>query len=169
MENIRRHFKEFKPKHDATEATTAAGHGQGPDVVAAASTGGAGGAEYRSPSASMPVTLDAHVSDIQTSVNHFLNTLNSLCGAGTQLAEVFSTVFEETMLWDVTRQLVQVWSDVSLATSGNSTQVKEEVVMALSELALKGEGDASTEGNSSLQEQDLQVRCSHVITYIFRC
>ncbi|XP_035678903.1 granule associated Rac and RHOG effector protein 1-like [Branchiostoma floridae] len=156
MENIRRHFKEFKPKHDATEATTAAGHGQGPDV-ATASTGGSGGAEYRSPSASMPVTLDAHVSDIQQSVNHFLNTLNSLCGAGTQLAEVFSTVFEETMLWDVTRQLVQVWSDVSLATSSNSTQVKEEVVMALSELALKGEGDASTEGNSSLQEQDLQV------------
>ncbi|XP_066288808.1 granule associated Rac and RHOG effector protein 1-like isoform X3 [Branchiostoma lanceolatum] len=149
MENIRRHFKEFKPKHDS-EAAATAGHGQSADAAA-------GGAEYRSPTTSMPVTLDTHVSDIQQSVNHFLNTLNSLCGAGTQLAEVFSTVFEETMLWDVTRQLMQVWSDVSLATSGNSTQVKEEVVMALSELALKGEGDASTDGNSSLQEQDLQV------------
>ncbi|XP_019640160.1 PREDICTED: uncharacterized protein KIAA0355-like isoform X1 [Branchiostoma belcheri] len=150
MENIRRHFKEFKPKHD-TETSAATGHGQSSDAAAG------GGTEYRSRSTSMPVTLDMHVAEIQQSVNHFLNTLNSLCGAGTQLAEVFSTVFEETMLWDVTRQLVQIWSDVSLATSSNSTQVKEEVVMALSELALKGEDDASTDGNSSLQEQDLQV------------
>lgn len=65
----------------------------------------------------------------------YIQALNTLCGAGTLLAQNFLKVFNEVPShWEVASQFLNAWDEISKATAGASAAVKTETLMSLQDI-----------------------------------
>ncbi|KAJ7383155.1 hypothetical protein OS493_030307 [Desmophyllum pertusum] len=78
-------------------------------------------------------TLDTNVGAIDKLITGYLDATKSFCGAGSQLAESFSTVLKETPLLEISQQLKQVVEEIDHVAHKSSVHITSHILGTLCE------------------------------------
>ena len=77
--------------------------------------------------------LETNVGTIDKLITGYLDATNSFCGAGSQLAEAFSTVLKETPLLEISQQLKQVVEEIDHVAHKSSVHITSHILGTLCE------------------------------------
>lgn len=78
-------------------------------------------------------TLESNVGTIDKQITGYLDATKSFCGAGSQLAESFSTVLKETPLLEISQQLKQVVEEIDHVAHQSSVHITSHILGTLCE------------------------------------
>lgn len=78
-------------------------------------------------------TLESNVGAIDKQITGYLDATKSFCGAGSQLAESFSTVLKETPLLEISQQLKQVVEEIDHVAHQSSVHITSHILGTLCE------------------------------------
>lgn len=78
-------------------------------------------------------TLESNVGAIDKLITGYLDATKSFCGAGSQLAESFSTVLKETPLLEISQQLKQVVEEIDHVAHKSSVHITSHILGTLCE------------------------------------
>lgn len=77
--------------------------------------------------------LDTNVGTIDKLITGYLDATKAFCGAGSQLAEAFSTVLKETPLLEISQQLKQVVEEIDHVAHRSSVHITSQILGTLCE------------------------------------
>ena len=77
--------------------------------------------------------LEANVGAIDKLIAGYLDATKAFCGAGSQLAEAFSTVLKETPLLEISQQLKQVVEEIDHVAHKSSVHITSRILATLCE------------------------------------
>ena len=76
-------------------------------------------------------TLETNVGLIEKLIKGYLDATKAFCGAGSQLAEAFSTVLKETPLLEISQQLKQVVEEIDHVAHKSSVHITSQILGTL--------------------------------------
>lgn len=77
--------------------------------------------------------LETNVGAIDKLITGYLDATKAFCGAGSQLAEAFSTVLKETPLLEISQQLKQVVEEIDHVAHKSSVHITSQILGTLCE------------------------------------